>query len=244
MVTEEMYRVAWRRRHNINERGMYAYIQTKLAIETKEYIKGLEGRNPLTFHVTNHFNERWLLGILKDIYTKFGLKQGEFLDRYQKKEKGDQFEQSWLLFLLGFFANIGQFFIVLGIMNSIKNDIKRFVDDKISQNIPTGAIITLLAVYLAQKNIIRSQTIARTETTRIMNLSSGIWADTQDKVLRKKWIVTLDGKERASHNAMASYPAISVKELFSVGNSLMACPGDASAPANEVVNCRCGLMYI
>lgn len=243
-MNEEMYRVAWRRRHSINERAMYAYIQTKLAIETKEYIKGLEGRNPLTFHVTNHFNERWLLGMLKDIYTKFGLKQGKFLDTYQKKDEGELFYQLWLLFLLGFFANIGQFFIVLGIMNSIKNDIKRFVDDKISQNIPTGAIITLLSVYLAQKNIIRSQTIARTESTRIMNLASEVWADAQQKVLKKKWIVTLDGKERASHNAMASYPSIPINELFSVGGSLMSCPGDASAPANEVVNCRCGLMYI
>ena len=239
-----MYRVAWRRRHDINERGMYAFIQTKLAVETKAYIKGLQGRSPQTFHITNHFNERWILSILRDAYTKFGLKQGGFLDSFQKKEEGDLFDQSWLLFLLGFFANITEFFIVLGIIGTIKNDIKRFVEDKVSQGIPTSAIITLLALYLTQKNIIRSQTIARTEVTRIMSLSSQVWANTQGRELKKKWIVTLDGKERASHNAMANYPAIGMKELFVVGGSLMAGPGDGNAPANEVVNCRCGLMYI
>jgi hypothetical protein len=244
MVNEEMYRVAWRRKHDINERGLFAYIQTKLGAETKAYIKSLEGRSPQTFHITNHFNERWMLGILKDAYTKFGLKQGEFMDSVQKKAEGDLFDETWLLFLLGFFANITEFFIVLGIINTIKSDIKRFVDDKVSQGIPTAAIITLLGLYLTQKNIIRSQTIARTETTRIMNLASGVWANVQGRELKKKWIVTLDGKERPSHNAMADYPAIGSKELFLVGGSLMSGPGDGNAPAQEVVNCRCGLMYI
>jgi hypothetical protein len=244
MVNEEMYRFAWRRRHDINERGMYAYIQTKLNIETKAYIKSLDGRSRQTFHITNHFSERWMLSILKDVYKKFGLKQGAFLDSFQKKAEGDLFDEAWLLFLLGFFANITEFFIVLGIIGTIKNDIKRFVEDKVSQGIPASAVITLLALYLTQKNIIRSQTIARTEMTRIMNLSSQVWANTQGKELKKKWIVTLDGKERPSHNAMASYPAIGMKELFLVGGSLMSGPGDGNAPAQEVVNCRCGLMYI
>lgn len=87
MVNEEMYRVAWRRRHDINERALFAYIRTKLAVETKTYLNSLEGRNPQTFHITNHFNERWLLEIMRDAYTKFGLKQGKFLDEYQKKKK-------------------------------------------------------------------------------------------------------------------------------------------------------------
>jgi hypothetical protein len=244
MVNEEMYRVAWRRRHDINERGMYAFIQTKLNVETKAYIKSLEGRYQSTFHITNHFNERWILSILKDAYIKFGLKQGKFLDSIDKKEEGDLFDQAWVLFLLGFFANITEFFIVLGIVNTIKSDIKRFVEEKVSQGITASAIVSLLAIYLTQKNIIRSQTIARTEVTRIMSLSSQVWANTQGKELKKKWIVTLDGKERASHNAMASYPAIGMKELFLVGGSLMTGPGDGNAPAQEVVNCRCGLMYI
>jgi hypothetical protein len=244
MVNEEMYRVAWRRRHDINERGMYAFIQTKLNVETKAYIKSLEGRHQSTFHITNHFNERWILSILKDAYIKFGLKQGKFLDSIDKKEEGDLFDQAWVLFLLGFFANITEFFIVLGIVNTIKSDIKRFVEEKVSQGITASAIVSLLAIYLTQKNIIRSQTIARTEVTRIMSLSSQVWANTQGKELKKKWIVTLDGKERASHNAMASYPAIGMKELFLVGGSLMTGPGDGNAPAQEVVNCRCGLMYI
>lgn len=243
MVNEESYKVAWRRRHDINEKALFAYIRTKLAVETRTYLKSLDGRNPQTFHITNHFNERWLLEIMRDAYTKFGLKQGKFLDEFQKKEEGDNFDENWLLLLLLLFKDISYFYIILGMINVIKQDIKRFVEDKIDQGIPKFAIITLLGLYLSQRNIIRSQTIARTEVTKIMNLASQSWAESQKKVLTKKWMVILDGKERPSHNAMASHPSIPLAEKFNVGGNLMSGPGDGSAPASELVNCRCGLLF-
>jgi hypothetical protein len=134
--------------------------------------------------------------------------------------------------------------MILGIIRTIKIDVQKYVQQKLDEGISAEAIITLLSVYLTSRNIIRSQTIARTELTKIMNLAGEQWADLQSKPLKKKWIVTLDGKERASHNAMAGYPSIALNEKFVVGGSLMDRPGDASAPANELVNCRCGLMYV
>lgn len=243
-MNEQQYIRAWARRQDINERGFYAYLQTKLNIETKAYIQGLEGRNPSTFHITSHFSDKWMMEILKDAYLKFGRKQNEFLNGVSKKAEEDEFNNAWLFAILLLFNNITEFIVILGIIRTIKNDIKRFVEDKISQGIPTSAIITLLALYLTQKNIIRAQTIARTEITKIMNLASLEWANLQKKEIKKKWIVTLDGKERASHSAMADYPAIGISEKFIVGGFPMNAPGDNSAPASELVNCRCGLMFI
>jgi hypothetical protein len=244
MVTDEVYKVAWRRRHDINERALFAFIRTKLGAETRAYIASLEGRNPNTYHITNYFSEKWMMDILKDAYRKFGLKQSDFLDRYQKKEEGDNFDEEWLLLLLLLFRNIEQFVIALGIISTIKYDIQKFVEDKVKQGIPASAIITLLALYLTNKNIIRSQTIARTEVTKIMNTASDLWANLQKKELKKKWMVILDGKERKSHHDMDGYPAIGIKEKFLVGGYPMMYPGDSSAPANEIVNCRCGVRYI
>lgn len=244
MVTDEVYKVAWRRRHDINERALFAFIRTKLGAETRAYIASLEGRNPNTYHITNYFSERWMLDILKDAYRKFGLKQADFLNRYDKKEEGDNFDEEWLLLLLLLFRNIEQFVIALGIINTIKYDIQKFVEDKVRQGIPASAIITLLALYLANKNIIRSQTIARTEVTKIMNTASDLWARVQNKEMKKKWMVILDGKERKSHREMDGYPAIGLNERFIVGGYPMMHPGDSSAPANEIVNCRCGVRYI
>lgn len=243
-MKEEQYIRAWTRRHDINERAFYAYLQTKLNIETKAYIKGLENRNPSTFHITSHFSDKWMMEILKDAYLKFGRKQNQFLNGVSKKAEEDEFNNAWYFLILLLFNNITEFLVVLGIIRTIKNDIKRFVDDKVSQGIPTSAIITLLALYLTQKNIIRAQTIARTEMTKIMNLASLEWAKLEKKEIKKKWIVTLDGKERASHGAMADYPAIGISEKFIVGGFPMNAPGDNTAPVAELVNCRCGLMFI
>lgn len=243
-MTEEQYIRAWTRRHDINERGFYAFLQTKLNIETKAYIQSLEGRNPSTFHITSHFSDKWMMEILKDAYYKFGRKQNEFLNGTNKKAEDDEFNNAWNLAVLLLFNNLVEFIVILGIIRTIKNDIKRFVEDKVSQGIPTTAIITLLGLYLTQKNIIRAQTIARTETTKIMNLASLEWAKLEKKEIKKKWIVTLDGKERATHNAMANYPAIGLSEKFIVGGFLMNAPGDNSAPVSELVNCRCGIMFV
>lgn len=243
-MKEEQYIRAWARKQDINERGFYAFLLTKLNVETKAYIKSLEGRNPNTFHITSFFGDKWMMNILKDAYLKFGRKQNEFLNGIAKKAEDDEFNIVWSMLVLLLFKDILEFIVILGIIRTIKNDIKRFVDDKLSQGIPTSAIITLLGLYLTQKNIIRAQTIARTETTKIMNLASLEWAKLEKKEIKKKWIVTLDGKERASHNAMADYPAIGLSEKFIVGGYTMSAPGDSSAPASELVNCRCGLMFI
>lgn len=242
-----MYHVAWKRRHDINERALFAYIQTKLGVETKEYLSSLEGRDARTFHITSRFSDAWIMAILKDAYIKFGLKQYSFLVRNKTKDEDDDednFNKAWLLALLLLFNDISFFLASLSIIRTIKLDIQRFVQEKLSQGIPSSSIATLLGVYLAQRNIIRSQTIARTEITKIMNLASAKWAESQPTILKKKWIVTLDGKERASHGAMADYPSIALSERFIVGGSPMLYPGDASAPLEELVNCRCGIMYL
>lgn len=245
MVNEELYSRAWKRRHDINERALYAYLHTKLNAETKRYIKALEGRNPSTFHITTFFSDRWMLAMLKDAYKKYGIKQFSFLNSYSKKSSDDPDDElAWAIFLLTFFSSAENFFIILGIIRTIKRDIQRFVESKVEDGIPTSAIITMLGLYLIQNNVIRASTIARTESTRIMNEASLVWASKQNKALTKKWIVILDGRERPSHNSMASYPNIPLNEKFLVGGTLMDSPGDSSAPPQEVVNCRCGLMFI
>ena len=57
-------------------------------------------------------------------------------------------------------------------------------------------------------------------------------------------MVIMDGKERKSHHDMDGYPSIALNEKFIVGGYQMMYPGDSSAPASEIVNCRCGVRYI
>lgn len=244
-MNEKIYALKWKRRQELNERALYAFIHTKISVETKEYLKSLKGRNPNTFWITSHFSQNWMIGILKEAWMKFGIKQGKFMQENQTKALNDQdFQVAWLLFMTTFFSDVKNFLIVMSIVNTLKKEIEKFVKDKIEQNIPPTAIITLLGLYLVQNNIIRATTIARTETSRIMNNASIQWAKASGVELMKKWIVILDGKERASHSEMASTPPIPLSQKFIVGGYPMDFPLDSSAPAQEVVNCRCGIMFM
>jgi hypothetical protein len=93
----------------------------------------------------------------------------------------------------------------------------------------------------------RAATVARTETHDAATYGSiqtvrQAEEDLGVKML-KAWLPTTDDRTREDHAAMANEPAIPLNELFSVGGVLMDRPGDPSAPAEQVINCRCALIY-
>lgn len=84
---------------------------------------------------------------------------------------------------------------------------------------------------------VRADRIARTETLSIMS-------EAQNTTLRasgvqyKRWLTTLDGRERESH--FAAHGQIQrMDDPFRVGAAELMYPGDISQHPEEVVNCRC-----
>jgi SPP1 gp7 family putative phage head morphogenesis protein len=80
--------------------------------------------------------------------------------------------------------------------------------------------------------------IARTETTRIVNTARQDAFDTAAGLgveMRKIWVSTNDGRTRPSHRALQG-EEVKIDKAFSNG---LQRPGDPSAPASEVINCRC-----
>lgn len=247
MANEQMYAVAWRRRHELNERAFFQYLLTSFNAEGRRYLQAIEGRDPATWGVTNHFSQSWLLGMVKDAYLRYGKKQYSLLNQMvtkQEEEEEQMFDMSWAILVASLFMNIDNFMVVAGINNTVKKEIQKFVMNGLKQGLTRERLLVELEIFLRKQNVVRASAIARTEITRIMNQASMLWAQLQPTPLKKKWVVILDGKERPSHNAMASAPAILLNEKFLVGGSLMDAPGDVTAPAQEVVNCRCSLMFV
>jgi len=88
----------------------------------------------------------------------------------------------------------------------------------------------------------RSDRIARTETLSVTE-------EAQHTVYKasgihfKRWITTLDGKERQTHfEAHGQLRAID--EAFDVGDSTLMWPGDPDGPPEEICNCRCATQPI
>lgn len=89
----------------------------------------------------------------------------------------------------------------------------------------------------------RAATIARTETHNAA--LDGIEKTLKKKRIRvrkKTWWTAQDDRVRASHAAVHGV-TIDMDAKFRVGDSEMTRPGDPEGGAEEVINCRCSILY-
>lgn len=89
----------------------------------------------------------------------------------------------------------------------------------------------------------RSKLIARTEMVKATNTAAMQSAATSDFMYEKKWVPASDQRTRPDHLAMLNSDWIPFDAKFSVGGVEMDRPGDASAPASQVCNCRCKIVF-
>lgn len=84
--------------------------------------------------------------------------------------------------------------------------------------------------------------IARTEGHTAANVGSDTAARATGADLVKEWAATDDARTRPSH-VEADGQRVEMDEPFEVGDSYLDFPGDPDGPANEVINCRCVVLY-
>lgn len=88
----------------------------------------------------------------------------------------------------------------------------------------------------------RAQMIARTEVNSVSNYSAQLIATQSGKPLTKEWGTAEDSHVRPTH-AEADGQVRDLDEPFDVGGASLMFPGDPSGPAEEIINCRCVLLY-
>lgn len=88
----------------------------------------------------------------------------------------------------------------------------------------------------------RSKIIARTEVCAAGNYGSMQAAKQSGLTLTKVWLATGDNRTRPDHED-ADGQEVGMDEMFEVGGSEMAYPGDPSGPSDETVLCRCSMYY-
>jgi len=96
----------------------------------------------------------------------------------------------------------------------------------------------------------RSETIARTEAIRLINIGQEeFWNQAVNSgrvsrdAIRRKWIPTLDGKLREAHRAIPGLnkEGVGMDEPFKSPLGPIRFPGDPAAVASNVINCRCAV---
>lgn len=106
--------------------------------------------------------------------------------------------------------------------------------------------------YQARMLKMRAETISRTEALRALNTGNHLtWLQavsdgkvSADQIVRR-WVVTLDGREREAHRLIPSMnpDGVGLDEPFKSIDGPLLYPGDPSAPARATVNCRCTVLY-
>ena len=87
----------------------------------------------------------------------------------------------------------------------------------------------------------RVDDIYRTEISRTFSIANRMRLESwhrSDPRIEKEWHTNIDGRERTSHRD-ADGQTVQVNKPFIVGGSELMMPLDPSAPAKEVVSCRC-----
>lgn len=88
----------------------------------------------------------------------------------------------------------------------------------------------------------RAETIARTETGIAASVGADTAAEATGLQLDKRWVATEDQRTRPTHHA-ANGEVRAMHDLFDVGGAKMRFPRDPNGPPQEVINCRCVVLY-
>lgn len=92
-------------------------------------------------------------------------------------------------------------------------------------------------------NAMRADRIARTETHGAANYGADRAARATGLELQKEWVAVEDARTRPDH-AEADGATVEMDQAFTIGGEALMFPGDFSAPAEQVINCRCQVAHI
>ena len=131
--------------------------------------------------------------------------------------------------------------------NLFKNRTRSIIETIINDNDNIDDVVDKIKKH---NNKLRAKVIAATELG-IAQSSVELQAMlriAKQKPVSKYWVGILDDRIRDSHfqatNFYVRSNSIPLNDRFDVNGSLMLHPRDISAPAKEIVNCRCYLGYV
>ena len=133
----------------------------------------------------------------------------------------------------------------LATSRTTRADIRRLMLAAFDEGEPEAVVLRqgLLARSLSAW---RADTIARTEIHTAAAFASDQTARSMASEvgaqLEKAWVFVSDERTREDHAAMDSSDYIPLDEDFDVGGEAMEYPGDPTASAENVINCRCSVV--
>lgn len=131
---------------------------------------------------------------------------------------------------------------ILGITRHSRDLLAQIINQAISEGLSIPNTVKLIRDTWRDIGRFRAERIARTEIISASNYGSIIGAESTGLNLKKVWLATRDNRVRATH-ADSDAQKREMNDNFLVGGSPLRFPGDPAGPPEEVINCRCTVIY-
>lgn len=198
------------------------------------------------------FDSKDLLKIYRELYSDIGMRFAKwYANNYQKyltKNLDPTQLDIWQNSFASFGSAVGAQRVTL-VSGTAKNNLIRITQQLMSdpEFMTLGAVERgrILKNQFNTYSQFQSERLVRTEATAAANFATMESATTifPKEQMQKEWIASFDDRTRSTHSE-ADGQIVMANDTFFVGGSQMMFPGDPSAPAAEVINCRCSVAYI
>lgn len=135
---------------------------------------------------------------------------------------------------------------VAAVSATTRRRINTAVADGLRANDPPAEIARRIKRQVMPQNPARAMTIARTETAQAMMVGQDeavmALGEQLDLAIYKTWTATADERTRESH-LEADGQTVKNDDTFTVGGAELRFPSDPNGPPEEVINCRCVIIY-
>ncbi len=243
------YHRAWLKLHKKYETYAYPLIKAALDDQIKPVIKWLNEDNfdALDAYLDYLLTTTPIREALIEIYEKVGVSAATFNYEWIQKEAEHKdlafFSEEWIKEMIDYFLLYSGNKIA-GITQTTVERIRQILADSQGLNMSRRDQAKYIEDTLNDPSFNRNRAlvIARTESTTAANKGITMGAQSSDYEVQKFWLATLDGRTRRSHRVAGMGGGIDPLEPFIVGGEQMMYPGDISASAENVVNCRCVIL--
>lgn len=181
--------------------------------------------------------------LLRQIYTKAGLRgavseYSHLLTTIDKpKFRGFGQNEAWIQEVLDYL----QLHILDKAVLPISETTRRYILSVVEQGTREGMSIDQMVAKIRSPEVLeaRARMITRTEVIRGANIGHKVGAQNFPYEVMKGWSAANDHRTRHTHR-LVNNQWVEEDEKFSNG---LLFPGDPEAPAKEVINCRCRVIY-
>lgn len=197
------------------------------------------------------FQEATFMMMLIEMYKDIGLHFAKWYVRYFEKNIKKQTDlQFWSEKWIEDFQRYGYQYAARNIkliqgtaLFTFKKIVRQLFSDPEFAQIGTGEMGRVLRNKFKQISKYQAERIVRTETTTVSNYATYKSALTMydEKEMDKRWITSLDGRERAWHRE-ANNQQVDAMAKFNVGGELIDRAGLGNA--KNRINCRCAVVYV